>query len=68
MLTNICCSRSLPGPPLTQDSTLSLLIANNVTVGLGVEEPWEAKNARFDLAWVRVSPFLLFCLHHVHVF
>lgn len=46
---------SLPGPPLTQESTLSLLVANDVIVGLGVGEPWEARNARFDLAWVRSS-------------
>lgn len=47
----MCYSR--PGPPLTHDSALGLLVASNVTVGLGVVEPWEARNARFDLAWVR---------------
>lgn len=47
------CLRSIPGPPLTKDSLISLLIKANVTVGVGVVEAWEARNARFDIAWVR---------------
>jgi hypothetical protein len=30
------------------------LIAHNVIVGLGTEEAWNARNLRFDIAWVRL--------------
>ncbi|KAG6854875.1 hypothetical protein C0991_012065 [Blastosporella zonata] len=43
--------RSLPGPPLTNDTTLVKLLHHGVTVGLGVRESWEARNARFDIQW-----------------
>ncbi|EIW82936.1 carbohydrate esterase family 9 protein [Coniophora puteana RWD-64-598 SS2] len=43
--------RILPGPPLTERSAISTLIEHNVTVGVGVLEAWDARNARFDLAW-----------------
>ncbi|KAJ2989664.1 hypothetical protein NUW54_g8708 [Trametes sanguinea] len=42
----------LPGPPLSQKSALVELLAHNVTVGVGVTEAWEARNTRFDVAWV----------------
>lgn len=42
----------LPGPPLTRESVISYLVHHNVTVGLGIEELWEARNARFDVGWV----------------
>lgn len=44
--------RSLPGPPLTEESNIRALLAHNVTVGLGIVEGWEARNTRFDAAWV----------------
>lgn len=44
----------LPGPPLTRDSAISLLLSHNVTVGIGIEEPWSARNTRFDVAWVSI--------------
>jgi hypothetical protein len=47
--------RILPGPPLTKSSAIAKLVAHNVTVGIGIEEEWAARNARFDVAWV--SPF-----------
>ncbi|KAG9076185.1 hypothetical protein FS749_012071, partial [Ceratobasidium sp. UAMH 11750] len=43
--------RILPGPPLSKDSLISVLVKANVTVGVGVVESWEARNARFDIAW-----------------
>ena len=46
---------SLPGPPLTEESVIATLIANNVTVGIGVVEKWTARNTRFDAAWVRIE-------------
>jgi len=47
--------RMLPGPPLTQDSAISLLLRYNVTVGIGIEEPWSARNTRFDAAWAALE-------------
>ncbi|EGO25467.1 hypothetical protein SERLADRAFT_437208 [Serpula lacrymans var. lacrymans S7.9] len=47
--------RILPGPPLSQQSSVSKLVTNNVTVGIGVVEIWEARNARFDLAWASLE-------------
>ena len=44
---------SLAGPPLTEKSVVVTLTENGVTVGLGIKEVWDARNARFDLAWVR---------------
>ena len=43
----------LAGPPLTEKSAVVTLAENGVTVGLGIKEVWDARNARFDLAWVR---------------
>ncbi|KAJ6482336.1 hypothetical protein C8R47DRAFT_1073625 [Mycena vitilis] len=39
------------GPPLTAHTSLSALMAHNVTVGVGVMEIWDAHNTRFDIAW-----------------
>lgn len=44
--------RVLPGPPLTAQSSIGVLTDANVTVGLGIVEAWQARNQRFDLAWV----------------
>lgn len=54
LATKICQIRRLPGPPLTKDSAVSLLAAHNVTIGIGIEEPWSARNTRFDIAWVSI--------------
>ncbi|KAJ7253712.1 carbohydrate esterase family 9 protein [Mycena haematopus] len=43
--------RILPGPPLTQASAISALVAHNVTVGIAVEEISSVRNTRFDVAW-----------------
>ncbi|KAJ4479028.1 hypothetical protein J3R30DRAFT_3682364 [Lentinula aciculospora] len=45
--------RILPGPPLTQHSAVSTLLANNVTVGVGVnfDESWAVRNTRLDVSW-----------------
>ncbi|KAI0030405.1 carbohydrate esterase family 9 protein [Vararia minispora EC-137] len=47
--------RILPGPPLTQEGAISRLVAHNVTVGVGVLEAWDARNARFDVAWAALE-------------
>lgn len=46
---------SIPGPPLTSESAIEKLLAHNVTVGLGIEENWQARNARFDIAWAAIE-------------
>ncbi|KZT52269.1 hypothetical protein CALCODRAFT_476127 [Calocera cornea HHB12733] len=43
--------RTLPGIPLTDETNISLLLAYNVTVAIGVVEEWEARNTRFDAIW-----------------
>lgn len=43
---------SLPGHPLTEYSSLAVLLSHNVTVGIGIEEAWSARNTRFDIGWV----------------
>ncbi|KAK0188101.1 carbohydrate esterase family 9 protein [Armillaria mellea] len=35
-----------------EHSAISLLLSHNVTVGIGIEEIWSARNTRFDVAWV----------------
>ncbi|TFK44767.1 carbohydrate esterase family 9 protein [Crucibulum laeve] len=47
--------RILAGPPLSASTSASLLIANNVTVGVGVEEQWSSRNLRFDVAWAALE-------------
>jgi hypothetical protein len=46
--------RSLPGLPLSEPA-ITKLLSNNVTVGLGIEEDWQARNAWFDAAWVAIE-------------
>jgi len=47
--------RILPGLPLTKKSSLHTLLSHNVTVGIGIEESWSARNTRFDLAWLAID-------------
>jgi hypothetical protein len=49
---------SLPGPPLTEQSAIAKLQSSGVTVGIGCEEIWSARNLPFDIAWVCVLLFL----------
>ncbi|TDL21725.1 carbohydrate esterase family 9 protein [Rickenella mellea] len=49
--------RILPGPPLSKDSAISYLLAHNVTVGIGIEEIWSARNTRFDAAWAALEAY-----------
>lgn len=50
-------SSRLPGPPLTQDSAITTLLAHGVNVGIGVLEQWSARNTRLDAAWVSLLVF-----------
>lgn len=47
--------RTLPGPPLTPESSIGALLRHNVTLGLGIVEEWEARLTRFDVAWVSTT-------------
>ncbi|KAJ6598878.1 carbohydrate esterase family 9 protein [Mycena vulgaris] len=47
--------RILPGPPLTNDTTLVALIRSGVKVGLKCSEPQDARNTRFDLTWAMLA-------------
>ncbi|KAH9930391.1 carbohydrate esterase family 9 protein [Amylocystis lapponica] len=47
--------RILPGHPLTEQSSIALLLEHNVTVGIGIEESWSARNTRFDIAWAALD-------------
>lgn len=46
------CFPSLPGPPLSYDTPLTVLHSHNITVAIGAENGYEARHARFDMAWV----------------
>ena len=45
----------LPGPPLSERSAISELLSHNVTVGIGTEESWNARNLRFDAGWAMLE-------------
>lgn len=45
----------LPGLPLSEQGAVPLLLSHNVTVGLGIRESWQARNAWFDAAWVAIE-------------
>ncbi|KIM83388.1 hypothetical protein PILCRDRAFT_69640 [Piloderma croceum F 1598] len=47
--------RILAGPPLTNNTNLVSLMENQVTVAVGVPDAWEARNARFDIAWAKLE-------------
>ncbi|KAH9992672.1 carbohydrate esterase family 9 protein [Russula vinacea] len=47
--------RVLPGPPLSKETEIALFLAHNVTVGIGIEEAWSARNTRFDVGWAALE-------------
>ncbi|OWZ77540.1 amidohydrolase [Cryptococcus neoformans Bt85] len=44
--------RIIPGPPLSNHTLPSYLVSHGVKVGLGIVEEWQARNTRYDAAWV----------------
>ncbi|KAK8854942.1 hypothetical protein IAR55_003681 [Kwoniella newhampshirensis] len=44
--------RFLAGPPVTNQTLPSYLASRGVKVGLGIKEEWQARNTRYDAAWV----------------
>lgn len=49
---------SLPGPQLSGDTAVTALLKHRVNVGLGVMADYDARNARFEIAWVRCVELL----------
>ncbi|PFH51276.1 hypothetical protein AMATHDRAFT_142867 [Amanita thiersii Skay4041] len=47
--------RILPGPPLSNDTGLITLLQKGVTVGLGIQEAWDARNTRFSVKWAALE-------------
>ncbi|GJE95448.1 carbohydrate esterase family 9 protein [Phanerochaete sordida] len=47
--------RILPGHPLSEESSIQVLLKHNVTVGVGILEAWNARNARFDIGWLAID-------------
>ncbi|KAH7106017.1 hypothetical protein BKA62DRAFT_348554 [Auriculariales sp. MPI-PUGE-AT-0066] len=48
-------SRMMPGPPLTEKTAIQVLLEHNVTVALGVDDAWDARNTRFNVAWAALD-------------
>ncbi|KAJ7594051.1 hypothetical protein C8J56DRAFT_853905 [Mycena floridula] len=47
--------RILPGPPLTYHTGITALLEKKVNVAIGVEKAFDARNARFDIAWAALE-------------
>ncbi|KAJ6555140.1 hypothetical protein DFH09DRAFT_1038104 [Mycena vulgaris] len=47
--------RSLPGPPLTEETSFTALLKHGVNVGIGIINEYDARNARFDMAMVGLN-------------
>ncbi|KAJ8473695.1 hypothetical protein ONZ45_g16206 [Pleurotus djamor] len=44
--------RILPGPPLSTETQVTYLMKKGINVALGTTDDFDARNARFDAAWV----------------
>ncbi|KAF7341304.1 Composite domain of metallo-dependent hydrolase [Mycena venus] len=47
--------RVLPGPPLSSETATTTLLQYGVNVGLGVSADYDARNARFEMAWAALD-------------
>ncbi|KAF7312947.1 Composite domain of metallo-dependent hydrolase [Mycena kentingensis (nom. inval.)] len=47
--------RILPGPPLSDETAPMKLLRHGVNVGLGVPADYDARNARFEMAWAALD-------------
>ncbi|KXN85384.1 hypothetical protein AN958_11484 [Leucoagaricus sp. SymC.cos] len=47
--------RIVPGPPITKDTALSILLKHGVIVGIGSEHVWSTRNLPFELAWAAIE-------------
>ncbi|KAJ8523536.1 hypothetical protein ONZ45_g113 [Pleurotus djamor] len=42
--------RILPGPPLSNDTAIFKLVDAGVKVGIGIKDPWDARDTRFEVS------------------
>ncbi|KAJ6607174.1 hypothetical protein B0H10DRAFT_2073018 [Mycena sp. CBHHK59/15] len=47
--------RILPGPPLSRKTSVVTLLEHGVNVALGVKSDYDARNARFEIAWAALD-------------
>ncbi|CAK5281076.1 unnamed protein product [Mycena citricolor] len=47
--------RSIPGSPLTQDLSFTILLKHGFNVGIGIEQVYLAHSARFDMSMTQVK-------------
>ncbi|KAF7342244.1 Composite domain of metallo-dependent hydrolase [Mycena venus] len=47
--------RILPGPPLSRKTSVTTLLDHGVNVALGVTSDYDARNARFEIAWAALD-------------
>ncbi|KAJ6454889.1 hypothetical protein C8R47DRAFT_1228500 [Mycena vitilis] len=47
--------RVLPGPPLSRKTSVMTLLEHGVNVALGVTSDYDARNARFEVAWAALD-------------
>ncbi|KAJ6483842.1 hypothetical protein C8R47DRAFT_1217531 [Mycena vitilis] len=47
--------RVLPGPPLSRKTSVMTLLEHGVNVALGVKSDYDARNARFEVAWAALD-------------
>ncbi|KAJ7607296.1 hypothetical protein DFH06DRAFT_1380161 [Mycena polygramma] len=47
--------RILPGPPLSRKTSVMTLLEHGVNVALGVTSDYDARNARFEVAWAALD-------------
>ncbi|WVW85777.1 hypothetical protein I302_107815 [Kwoniella bestiolae CBS 10118] len=47
--------RIIPSIPLSNHTLPSYLVSHSVTVGLGIQEEWQARNTLYEAAWVYAS-------------
>ena len=40
---------------MSKDTAFTTLLKHNVTVGFGIEEAWQGRNQRFELAWAAIN-------------
>jgi len=47
--------RILPGPPLTADTAVLVLLSKGVNVAIGVVDEFAARNTRFEISWAALA-------------
>ncbi|CAK5274361.1 unnamed protein product [Mycena citricolor] len=50
-----CGEGRMPGPPLTGDSSFTILLKHGVNTGIGINQVYLARNARFDMSMTQLN-------------